>query len=86
MTPVRSIRAFCINCQGGSQKLPALCTNPDCSLYAYREGRNPARKGIGGKGGIKSNGGDIMPTQVGKIKKIIEVSGNKRIKITVEDI
>jgi len=91
MTPIQSIRKFCINCQGGNQKAPALCTNPDCVLFAYREGKNPARKGIGGGKGRKQLGGRIIGTQVAQIIKIKEgkrqeilVTGNKRV--IIEDI
>lgn len=85
-TPLKSIRAFCVECQGGNQKATILCISLDCALYAYRQGKNPARKGIGGRQGIKRNGKGIMPTQVGKTEKIIEVRGNKRVIIRIEDI
>lgn len=86
LTPIKAIRKFCCLCQGGNQKAPALCTNLDCFLYLFRKGKNPSRKGIGGKAVRKSNDGDISPTQVGKTEKVFEVSGNKRIRIITEDI
>jgi hypothetical protein len=89
ITPLSAIRKFCIQCQGGNQKAPTLCASIDCSLYAYRLGKNPARKGIGGKiskQGRKQNGEGICAIQVGKTERIIEVSGNKRVIIKIEDI
>ncbi len=64
-TPLRAIRAFCLECAGSSQEV-ALCTAnekdiaayreagddtpyPVCLLYEYRFGHNPARKGVGAK-------------------------------------
>jgi len=83
-TPIKSIRAFCILCQGDNQKAPALCTSLDCCLYPFRLGKNPARQGIGGKGSRKSSGVEIMPTQVGKKRQEIMITGSKRI--IIEDI
>ena len=71
---------------GGNQKATLICTASDCDLYAYRQGKNPARKGIGGKQGIKQNGEGIMPIQVGKKRQEIVIRGNKRVIIKIEDI
>ncbi len=43
MTPVKSIRAYCIECQGGSLKEVRLCTSYDCPLYGYRMGKRPSQ-------------------------------------------
>ena len=69
---------------GGNQKAPAGCTKLDCELHDFRLGKNPNRKGIGGKGSRKSNGGEIMPIRVGGKKQEIITTGNKRI--IIEDI
>jgi len=53
LTPVKAIRAFCMECMGGSRKAVAECTSLDCKLHSYRMGRNPARAGIGGRPGPK---------------------------------
>ena len=45
LTPVKSIRRFCIECMGGSTYEPTHCTDPQCFLWPYREGHNPKRKG-----------------------------------------
>lgn len=86
MTPLKAIRVFCVQCQGENQKATKFCTRPDCPLYTYRQGKNPARQGIGGRQGVKSKGDRIIPTQVGKTERIIEVSGNKRVIIKIEDM
>lgn len=41
--PVKAIRAFCIDCCGGSSNEVKLCTAPNCVLYPFRLGRNPFR-------------------------------------------
>jgi len=42
-TPIKAIRAKCLDCMGGSSKEVRLCNIPECSLFPYRLGRNPAR-------------------------------------------
>ena len=49
LTPINAIRVKCIECSGGSKKEVAHCHIDDCSLYPYRFGTNPNRKGIGNK-------------------------------------
>jgi len=65
-SPLKSIRAFCLECAGTSNEV-ALCTAnakdiekahrdgdeteySECPLYEFRSGHNPARKGH--KGGF----------------------------------
>ena len=48
MTPVKAIRAKCIECNCGNLAEVKRCIMPDCPLYPYRMGHNPARKGKGG--------------------------------------
>jgi hypothetical protein len=43
ITPVKAIRAKCLDCMGGSTKYVRECNIPECSLFAYRLGKNPAR-------------------------------------------
>lgn len=52
-TPLKAIRAKCLDCQGGSWKLVAGCLSHSCPLWPYRLGKNPARKGIGGNPALK---------------------------------
>jgi hypothetical protein len=48
LTPIKAIRAKCLDCMGGSSKEVRLCNIPECSLFAYRFGKNPARARKGG--------------------------------------
>lgn len=49
LTPLKAIRKNCLNCMGDSFREVKLCPSNDCPLFNYRFGKNPARKGIGGK-------------------------------------
>lgn len=56
LTPVKSIRKYCFECKlkvignrKGVYKSVRLCPNIDCPLYPYRMGKNPNRRGIGGR-------------------------------------
>ena len=52
MTPVKAIRAKCIDCRGGCLKQIRECEDIDCPLHPYRMGKNPNRNGIGGQKGL----------------------------------
>lgn len=41
LTPVKAIRAKCLDCCGGQPKEVRLCTAKGCSLYGYRMGHRP---------------------------------------------
>lgn len=41
LTPVKAIRAKCLDCMCGSSNEVKLCPATDCSLYPYRLGHNP---------------------------------------------
>lgn len=41
LTPVKAIRAKCIECSGGNRSEADRCQIKDCPLYAYRHGKNP---------------------------------------------
>lgn len=41
MTPVKAIRAKCLDCCCGSAKEVRLCPVYDCPLYPFRMGHNP---------------------------------------------
>ncbi len=56
LTPLRAIRVWCLDCQGNSPKAVRFCESADCHFFVYRFGKNPNRKGIGGrKGRISQN-------------------------------
>ena len=48
MTPLKAIRAKCMDCCCGQATEVRLCQIDDCPLYEFRMGHNPNRKGIGG--------------------------------------
>ena len=41
--PVKAIRAFCVECCGGSSNEVKLCPSVRCALYPFRFGKNPFR-------------------------------------------
>lgn len=45
-TPIRAIRAKCVECAGGKVAATA-CSKEECSLHPYRTGHYPARMGCG---------------------------------------
>ena len=63
LTPLKAIRAKCIDCSGGSVYEPANCTVERCPLYIYREGHNPKRKGVGKVDNISIGKKTAEPTQ-----------------------
>jgi len=55
LTPLRAIRAKCLDCSAGNPYEVRVCEMTDCPLYPYRFGHNPARKGIGNPETIKKH-------------------------------
>ena len=51
-SPLRAIRAKCLECSCNNSAEVRECVIPDCALYAFRMGKNPNRKGIGRKGAV----------------------------------
>ena len=41
LTPIKAIRAKCLDCCAGSYKEVTLCKVHNCSLYPYRFGKRP---------------------------------------------
>lgn len=41
ITPLRAIRARCLECSGGSTAEVRECVIPSCPLYPFRMGKNP---------------------------------------------
>lgn len=39
-SPIRAIRAKCVDCSGGSQSEARKCVMVDCALWPFRMGRN----------------------------------------------
>lgn len=51
LSPLRAIRARCLECAGGRKAVRECPRGPEssepCAVFAFRMGRNPARAGIG---------------------------------------
>lgn len=44
MTPMKTIRAKCLDCCGGQYSEVKMCPCTNCPLYDFRLGKNPNRK------------------------------------------
>ncbi len=49
LTPLKAIRAKCMDCSDMSYTEVSLCEFKECPLYKFRFGKNPSRKGVGNK-------------------------------------
>lgn len=59
LTPMRAIRAKCIDCCCGQKNEVRLCPCTDCPLYPYRMGRRPGKAGTtAGNDGIDTQEGN----------------------------
>ena len=47
LTPIKAIRAKCLECQGDRPSLVRKCEDQNCPSFPYRMGKNPNRAGIG---------------------------------------
>lgn len=76
LTPIKSIRAKCLECAGGKPSLIKMCDSENCALYFYRSGKNPNRAGIGGgkRGSLPENRHSSGVVHAGKKKSVAEVS------------
>ena len=43
-SPIKAIRAKCIDCSGGNKAEVRKCVIPECPLFPFRMGKNPFRK------------------------------------------
>lgn len=73
LTPLRAIRAKCLDCSAGSYKEVRLCLDTNCPLWPYRLGRRPKTPSLAkthGLGGefFKPEGKGVSP-MVKKINK-----------------
>jgi hypothetical protein len=46
LTPIKAIRAKCMQCSNWQYGEVAECPITDCGLWIYRMGKNPDRKGL----------------------------------------
>lgn len=54
LTPIKAIRAKCLDCSGDSRKEVRLCPIHTCPIYPYRMGKRP-KAGEQGQESKKSN-------------------------------
>jgi len=47
LTPIKAIRAKCLDCSGFQPSEVRRCEIAECTLFPYRLGKNPNRAGIG---------------------------------------
>ncbi len=52
LTPIKAIRAKCLDCSGGQYKEVTLCPVKTCSLYPYRKGHRPRAEDLAADTGI----------------------------------
>lgn len=45
LTPIKAIRAKCLDCSGGQYTEVRLCPVERCPLYPYRMGKRPPKDG-----------------------------------------
>ena len=64
LTPIKAIRAKCLECSAGQLKEVRDCMIHDCGLFLFRLGKNPNRKGIGN---LKGRFSQDSQTQLGQI-------------------
>lgn len=57
MTPLKAIRAKCLDCVCGQLQEVRLCPCKDCPLYPFRMGKNPNRAGVTNNGSFSKNNG-----------------------------
>lgn len=55
MTPLKAIRAKCLDCCCGNSAEVNRCPCTDCSLYVFRFGKNPNRAGMGNSDNLLSH-------------------------------
>ena len=67
LTPVKTIRAKCLECSGGQPSEVRNCQIPECPLFPFRLGKNPNRKGIGN---LKAFSAEKTGTQEGLLDSI----------------
>lgn len=61
ITPLKAIRAKCLDCSGFHPSEVRNCESTECPLFTFRMGRNPNRRGIGKKFVCSSN---KMPAEI----------------------
>lgn len=75
LTPLKTIRSYCLQCAGGHPKEVRYCSVRECPLHFYRFGTNPSRQGIG-PGRILFRQKSVIESA--KIEKDTALEGDRR--------
>ncbi len=51
LTPLKAIKTYCTDCVCGTRYVHDCGGDGNCTLFPYRKGHNPSRRGIGREGG-----------------------------------
>lgn len=76
MTPMKAIRAKCLDCCCGQYKEVELCPCVDCSLYPYRFGKNPNIKLTDEQRAARAARFKKSPSQQGDFEGVAAPTGN----------
>jgi len=76
LRPLLAIRKYCLSCAGRPKDV-RLCNTPDCSLYPFRQGKNPNRAGIGV--GVRDKNGQFKAIFASPAGEFKENNGKKTV-------
>ena len=85
LSPLKAIRAHCIECSGGAKQEVAACIITECPLYPFRLGTNPNRRGVGKIHNV-SQEGDSVPTPSDEMRKPHSTRQTEPKKRTWEEV
>ena len=70
LTPVKAIRAKCIDCCCGKMNEVRLCAAVDCPLHEYRMGHRPKNSDVANDFEVDDFEGVISPASDGAVKNV----------------
>ena len=85
-TPLQAMRHKCLDCCCGSNHEVELCPVKDCSLYPYRRGKHPTRKGTQPKGQIPQDSKNLWLTEDGREFQMSETNGKGQGREAAEKV
>lgn len=77
LSPLKAIRAKCLECSGGKPSVVRNCDSVSCPLHSFRFAKNPARTGIGV--GIRGQNGRFQKKVTGLGEVLKRPGEQKRI-------
>jgi hypothetical protein len=82
-SPLKAIRARCVDCSAYEPKRVRECPITDCQLFVYRMGKNPALKGKGNASAFdrvnQERRGQVNERALGDEEPAISVQGGVRV-------